>query len=113
VETGRQFLSDHYDAFEKKANAPSERTLCGHVDLSPRGLKPWAQAYGPNGTVQNKITDAAMAGRMTLDAANGHACGIRFRAAEYLKMHPGYAWQSPLLRDVVPGPWTRFSAETR
>jgi hypothetical protein len=113
IEAGRGFLSDHYDAFAKAANSPSERTLCGHVDLSPRGLKPWAEAFGPNGTVQNKITDAALARVMTLDAANGHACGLRFHAAEFLQKHPEYNWQKALLRDVVPGPWTRFAAEPR
>ncbi len=110
VAAGKAFLSDHYDAYAKAANAPSERTLCGHVDLSPRGLKPWQHEYGAAGAVQNKIADAAMAKRMTLDAAMGHACGVQFRAAEYLARHPDEAWMKPLLRDLPSNPWTRFEA---
>jgi len=37
VAFAKRYLSDHYDSFEKKDDAPSERTLCGHIDLSPRG----------------------------------------------------------------------------
>ena len=52
---------------------------------------------------------AAMAGKMVFEAAMGHACGIRFSAAEHLKRHPDFAWESPFLRDLVPYPWTLFS----
>src|SRR5512143_1261351 len=107
----KAFLADHYDAFEKKADAPSERTLCGHVDLSPRGMGDWTGPYGANGTVQSKAADAAMIRAMALEAAMGHACGITFRAAEHLAKRPELLWQKPLLRDLVAYPWTRFAAE--
>ena len=109
VAAGQRFLADHYDTFAKKDD-PNERTLCGHIDLSPRGIEPWQPKWGPAGAVQNKVTDAAMAEKMSLTAAMGHACGIRFRAAEHLKKHPEFAWQQPYLRDLVPQPWTTFSA---
>ena len=108
VAFGKKYLSDHWDSFAKK-NDPNERTLCGHIDLSPRGDKPWQPEFGTAGAVQNKVTDAAMAGKMTFEAAMGHACGIRFDASEHLKRHPEFAWQSPFLRDLVPYPWTSFS----
>ncbi|HLE60731.1 MAG TPA: C45 family peptidase [Thermoanaerobaculaceae bacterium] len=110
VEAAKRFLADHYDAYEKKADAPSERTLCGHVDLSPRGMKPWQDAFGPAGTVQAKIADAAMAQRMELEAAMGHPCGRGFVASEHLKRYPQFEWQRELLRDLPSRPWTRFSA---
>ena len=28
----------------------------------------------------------------------------------HLAQHPEYAWQEPLLRDLVDGPWTAFAA---
>jgi hypothetical protein len=105
----KSFLADHYDSFEKK-NAPSERTLCGHNEISPRGMKPWQPPYGMAGAVQNKVTDASLAAKMSLWAAMGHACGVRFNAAEHLKKHPQFAWQKDILIDLVPGPWTLFSA---
>ncbi|MBI5282301.1 MAG: peptidase C45 [Candidatus Solibacter usitatus] len=110
VESGKGFLADHYDSYAKKAEAPSERTLCGHVDLSPRGLKPWQEEFGPAGTVQSKIADAAMVRRMELEASMGHACGLGFDAAAHLKKNPRYAWQKPLLRDLPSRPWTLFRA---
>lgn len=110
LEAGKRFLSDHYDSFDKKQNSPSERTLCGHVDLSPRGLAPWQDAWGPAGAVQAKITDAALARRMTLEAAMGHPCGIHFRTSDFLAKHKDFAWQKPLLRDLTAHPWTRFEA---
>jgi hypothetical protein len=36
VQVGQQMLSDHYDSFVGKIE-PDERTLCGHVDRSPKG----------------------------------------------------------------------------
>lgn len=110
VASGKSFLSDHYDAYAKKANAPSERTLCGHVDLSERGLRPWQGENGPAGAVQAKITDAKMARAMSMEAAMGHPCGIGFKAAEHLKKHPQYAWMKPLLKDLPSHPWTRFES---
>ena len=110
VSAGKRFLADHYDAFDKKADAPSERTLCGHVELSPRGMKPWKDEFGPAGVVQAKITDAAMAARMEFEAAIGHPCGLNFHAGEHLKSHPAYAWQKTLMRDLPSGPWTHFAA---
>ena len=106
----KAFLADHYDAFERKPDAPSERTLCGHVELSPRGMGDWTGPFGPNGTVQAKAADAAMILGMSLEAALGHPCGIGFRAAPHLAQHPDYAWQKPLLRDLPAGPWTAFAA---
>ena len=109
-ESAKGFLGDHYDSYEKKANSPSERTLCGHVDLSARGLKPWQNENGPAGTVQSKAATAAMAKHMTMEAAMGHSCGLHFRAAEYLKKYPQYGWLKPLLKDLPSRPWTVFEA---
>ncbi|HEY3443154.1 MAG TPA: C45 family peptidase [Paludibaculum sp.] len=109
-ESAKKFLGDHFDAFANKANAPSERTLCGHVDLSERGLKPWQSENGPAGTVQSKAASATMAKRMMMEAAMGHSCGIHFRAAEFLKKYPQYAWMKPLLKDLPSQPWTVFEA---
>ncbi len=108
VEAGKRFLSDHYDTYEKKTQ-PNERTLCGHVDLSPRGMKSWQEEYGPAGAVQAKVTDSSMAERMALVAAMGHSCGIHFKSAEHLARHPAFAWQKEFLRDLNSHPWTEFT----
>ena len=104
----QKFLGDHYDTFEKKVD-PNERTLCGHVDLSPRGMGTWQRPYGMAGAVQNKGADAAMIEKMTLSASAGHCCGIGFSAAQHLKEHPEFDWQAPLLHDMPSEPWTTFT----
>ena len=110
VAMAKRVMADHTDAFEGREDAPSERTLCGHVELSPRGMKPWQEEFGPAGAVQAKVADAAMAGRMELEAAIGHPCGLDFKAAEHLAAHPEFEWQRPLLRDLPARPWTVFAA---
>jgi len=111
VEVAQQFLSDHADSFESDKPQPDERSLCGHVDNSPRGVKEWEwNPYHPGGAVQGKATDSRMAANMSFVARAGHPCGADFLAADFLERHPEYSWQKPLLRDMKAGPWTTFQA---
>ena len=108
----KAFVADHYDAFEKKKDAPER----AHA-VRPR--RPLAARHGrldrpvgANGTVQSKAADAVDdRARWRSRRPMGHACGITFRAAEHLATHPELAWQKPLLRDLVAYPWTPFRAE--
>ncbi len=109
VAAAQRFLSDHHDAYAKKEE-PNERTLCGHIELSPRGVIPWQPPFAPAGAVQAKVADAAMAERMALVAAMGHPCGMDFKAAEHLRRYPQFGWQKPYLRDLKAHPWTEFQA---
>jgi len=116
VEMAEDFLADHFDSFEKTSSGaeraqPNERSLCGHVDNSPRGVKQWGwEEFNPGGAVQGKATDSKMAATMSFVARAGHPCGADFVAADFLEKHPEYAWQKPLLRDMKAGPWTKFQA---
>lgn len=108
VELGKRFLADHYDTYEKKEQA-GIRTLCGHGDLTPYRDKAFdTKPYDPMGAIQGKVTDSRMTGEMRFAARRGHPCGGDFRVAPFLKAHPEFAWQSPLLRDMIAGPWTDF-----
>ena len=78
---------------------------------SPRGMGNWQPAWAPAGAVQNKVTDAAGAAKMSFAAALGHACGRDFKAAEHLSKHTEFAWQRDILRDMNARPWTRFTAK--
>lgn len=104
----KKYLSDHYDSFAKQDN-PDERTLCGHIDLSPRGSKPWQPEFGPAGTAEAKAADWTLVTKMSFEASFGHPCGRSFKAAEHLAEHPQFASQKELLRDLDSYPWTRFS----
>ncbi len=108
VAAAERFMGDHYDTYEKKEDA-DERTLDGHIDLSPRGSEPWQKPFGMAGAVQNKATDATLAAEMSFVAAAGHACGLNFKAAEHVREHPEFAWQKDLQRDMDAHPWTTFS----
>jgi hypothetical protein len=111
VEIAEKFLSDHADSFESDKPQPNERSLCGHVDASSRGVKEWGwDAYNPGGAVQGKAADSRMAANMSFVARAGHPCGADFRAADFLERHPEFSWQKPLLRDMKAGPWTTFKA---
>jgi hypothetical protein len=110
VEMAEDFLADHFDSFEQRKQ-PDERSLCGHVEASSRGVKQWGwDAYNPGGAVQGKATDSQMAEKMSFVARAGHPCGADFVAADFLEQHPEYAWQKPLLHDMKAGPWTKFQA---
>jgi len=106
--SAQRFLTDHYDTYENKEDA-DERSLDGHIDLSPRGTQPWQPPFGMAGTVQNKATDASLAAEMSFIAAAGHACGLDFKAADHVRAHPEFSWQKALLRDMNSHAWTKFS----
>ncbi len=110
VALAQQMLGDHSDSFAKKEDA-NERTLCGHVDSSPRGVAIWSwnPSY-PGGAVQGKAADSTMAKAMRLTARTGHPCGADFLAKPFLAAHPEYAYQEPYLRDMKAGPWTTFAS---
>ncbi len=105
----RRFLADHRDVLTGQ-DIPSERTLCGHIDASPRGMGTWQPPYGTAGSVQNKVADDAMAARMSFEAAAGHACGAGFSAAAHLEAHPEFGWEKAMLRDMPARPWTVFAS---
>jgi hypothetical protein len=110
VRAAERFLADHYDTYTKKEEA-DERTLDGHIDLSPRGSAPWQPPYGNAGAVQNKVADAAMVGRISFAAHAGHACGMNFKADEQLREHPEFGWEQGVLRDMDAYPWTTFAVK--
>jgi hypothetical protein len=110
VEAGKQFEADKYDVIEKK-DGPNERTLCGVVDTSPRGIPEWNWGpFYPGGTVQAKVTDGTMAEAMQMWASMGHLCAPGFEADAYLAARPEYGWLRGLLRDMPTGPWTTFAS---
>jgi len=104
VAAAQRFLADHFDTFEDKDD-PNERTLDGHIDLSPRGSGSWQPPFGIAGAVQNKAADASLTAEMSFVALAGHACGLDFKAGDHLRAHPEYSWQKPLLRDMNAHAW--------
>ncbi|MEO8725758.1 MAG: C45 family peptidase [Acidobacteriaceae bacterium] len=104
------FLADHYDSFEKKVQ-PSDRTLCGHNEDSPRGMGGGWNAYYPAGSAIAQAADARMAGNMEMAAQAGHSCQQDFKAAPFLAAHPQFNWQKPVLIDMTGEKWATFKAD--
>ena len=109
IESGKKFETDHYDMITKEID-PNERTLCGHIDRSPRGMKGWQNPYGPAGAVEAKVADSAMAEKMSFVAGSGKPCGVEFDAKQFLAAHKEFAWQASELEDLKANPWIVVSA---
>src|SRR5262249_2769545 len=109
VDAAKKFETDGFNAFAKKQEA-NERSLCGVVEFSSRGIKEWDwPAYFPGGTVQAKVMDAQMAEKMQMWGAYGHPCAPDFIAEDFLKQHKEFEWMRGLLQDMKTGEWTQFS----
>jgi hypothetical protein len=108
VASGQKFETDHYDVITHEYD-PNERTICGHIDRSSRGLPGWQGPYGPAGTAEAKVADSTMAEHLSFVAGMGHPCGVKFDAKAFLKLHPEYSWQEPLLEDMKANAWTVVS----
>ncbi len=109
VELGKAFETDDFDVVENVHEA-NDRTLCGRVEITSRGVPEWDWApYFPGGTVQSKVVDGKMTQAMEFWAQVGHH-GSDFLAEPFVKQHPQYGWMLGLLRDMKSEPWTRFKA---
>ncbi|MGH9743499.1 MAG: C45 family autoproteolytic acyltransferase/hydrolase [Candidatus Acidiferrum sp.] len=74
VDLAEKMLGDHIDSYHQRTET-NERTLCGHVDSSPRGVEVWGWGpYFPGGAVQGKVTDSQMTKEMKLVARAWHPC---------------------------------------
>ncbi len=110
VELAKTFETDKYDVIDKR-DGPTERSLCGAVETSARGIPEWDWGkFFPGGTVQAKVIDSAMADRLTFWASTGHQCAPDFIAADFVKLHPEYGWANGLLHDLKSQPWTQFTS---
>ena len=109
----QKFLADHFDAYSNKEGA-NERTLCGHVDVSSRGVPQWGDPpYDSEGAVNAKVADSAMASKMSFLARTGRPCGEDFLVQPFLAAHPEFAWQKPALGDMKGNPWATFHTGDR
>ena len=91
----------------------NERTLCGRIEISPRGVPEWDWGpFYPAGTVQSKVIDGTLADKMTFWGQIGHH-GSDFIADDFLKEHKEYEWMRGLLKDMKCGPWSRFEADMK
>lgn len=105
VEIAKTMIADHYDVLTGQYE-PSERTICGHGEVSSR----WR--YEPIGAYDGKVTSSTLVlENMGMWGRWGHPCGTPFIVKEFLEVHSGYSWQLPYLHDLPYNEWTLFNAE--
>ncbi len=106
----RSFEADHFDVYAKAERAGG-RTLCGHWENETDYAPGWLSVpFDHWGTIDAKVTDSAMAKRMSLAARWGSACGRAFDARQYLKEHAQFDWLEGLIQDRPAQPWVEFTA---
>jgi len=111
AETGKTIEGDSYNELTKAREA-SRCVLAGRVDTDPKGCPEWSwPPFFPGGTVQAKITTAALAKDLKFWAHMGNPDGDDFLAAPFFTAHPQYKWEAPYLHDMKAYPWTLFSAK--
>ncbi|MDP4151523.1 MAG: C45 family peptidase [Bacteroidota bacterium] len=109
----RTIESDSYSELSK-AKESSRCVIAGRVDTDPKGCPEWGwPPFYPGGTVQGKVTTAAMAKDLTFWAHMGNPSGEDFLAAPFFQLHPEFQWQAEYLHDMKASPWTLFEAKKR
>jgi hypothetical protein len=43
----------------------------------------------------------------------GHPGGESFYVKPFLKAHPQFDWEKPILRDMIAYPWTEFKSDEK
>jgi Phospholipase B len=110
LDRAKAFEIDDFDVITQQHGA-NERTLCGRLEISPRGAPEWDWGpYYPGGTVQSKVIDGSLAGKMTFWGQIGHH-GSDFNADQFVKEHSEYNWMHGLIKDLKCQPWSRFEVD--
>jgi len=113
AESAKGMMADHQDSYEKRVDA-DERSICGHIHSSPRGVPEWDwKPYTPAGSVNTKIADGALVDQFGFAARAGLSCGEDFLVTEFLQAHPEFLWQKELLHDMKGNPWGSFKTNER
>jgi hypothetical protein len=113
IETGKTIEGDSYNQFTKAREA-SRCVIAGRVDTDPKGCPEWDwPPFFPGGTVQAKITTAALAKDLKFWAHMGNPNGDDFLAAPFFAAHPQFDWESKYLHDMKAYPWTLFEARLK
>jgi hypothetical protein len=112
AEIGQTMLADTYDPYPGYIN-PSLRTISSHYDEDPMEdfSDPaywWNVPFYPAGSVDAKVSTAAVGAAESSPEAHLRADCAPFDAEEFLRLHPQYTWQEGYLRSRPSQPWTLF-----
>jgi len=109
VTVGQTMLGDTWDPYLKEFN-PSSRGICAHYDVDPQYYVSdpnavWNVPFTPAGSVDGKVTNAALGLNMSASIIFGRADGAAFDAASFLEANPQWNWQAPYLQSRAAQQW--------
>ncbi len=110
AEVAQTIIGDHGDPYLQR-DMPSSRTICGHLDNDDASVG--SSLPGPHypwGSLDGKVTTAAMARGMSFLGRWGRACGSPLQTAPFFDAHPEYDWMRKLTKDRPTRPYVLFEA---
>ncbi len=108
----KTMLADHHDVYTG-ADVASARTICGHCDTDDDRHNTGHGPFYPWGSLDGKVTTAALVRNGLFEARWGRACGTPFEAGPFFRRHPQYGDFRPLTRDRPTQPWVVFPTKPR
>jgi hypothetical protein len=108
----KTIISDHHDLYTK-TEIPSSRTICGHIDNDDGRVGGGHGPYYPWGSLDGKVTTAALLKRNAFEARWGRACGTPFEAKHFFECNPQYEAMRHLTHDRPTRDWTEFRQTTK
>jgi len=105
--TAKKIISDHHDPYTE-TETPSGRTICGHIDNDDGRGGGGHGPYYPWGSLDGKVTTAALLKRNAFEARWGRACGTPFEVKPFFERNPQYEWMRHLTHDRPTRDWTEF-----
>jgi hypothetical protein len=106
----KELLGDHYDVWAR-AEKPSSRTICGHLDNDDGAVGSVPGSNYPWGSLDGKVTTGTLAADTRLEARWGRACGAPLDVERFLRDYPQYRWLEGHMRDRPTREWTEFPAD--
>jgi hypothetical protein len=106
AEYAARVLGDHTDVY-LNASMPTSRTICGHFDNDNGsvGAQPSMGPFYPFGSLDAKVTTAALVKEGRFNARWGRACGAPLDAGRFFEQHPQYDWLRGYMRDRPSQPF--------
>jgi hypothetical protein len=111
AEVAKAILADHYDVYLNLPDNPCSRTVDGHYEIDPFQYWQARRPYSPQGCVDGKVMDSAMAKELSFVARWGNSSGMPFDAAAYFAAHPQWNYLEGYVRDRPTQPWTQFKVD--
>jgi hypothetical protein len=109
AQIAQDILADHHDMYYGTQRS-SSRTICGHFDNDDGLVGGLPGAHYPWGSLDGKVTTAALARETKMMARWGRACGTPLLVDEFLRLHPEYEWLRGHMKDRPTRSWIEFPA---